>query len=173
MSLLDIIIIVIFLIGFILGFKDGFVRKVVGFFGFVIAVLLTSFFYARVGAFLESMLGMDIYLANIVAGIMIFIITMAIFSFLKRVIHPFDKVNNFLNQILGGVIGAIQIIFFLGAVFFLLNVFSVPNKSTADSSLLYYKVYNLIPETIELLNTYTPKTKEILNDYINETDSLK
>ena len=39
-----------------------------------------------------------LYLANIVSGLLIFIAIMFIFSILKRVIHPFDKVNNLLGK---------------------------------------------------------------------------
>ena len=71
------------------------------------------------------------------------------------------------------MIGAIQILFFLSAVFFLLKIFEIPNKSVAKSSLFYYKTYDILPTTIDFLNNYTPKTKEILKDYINEKDTLK
>ena len=35
LTILDFIILIVVLIGFILGFKDGFVRKIIGFVGFV------------------------------------------------------------------------------------------------------------------------------------------
>lgn len=173
MTILDFIIIGIFLIGFILGYKDGFIRKIIGFLGFVLALFLAAIFYLKVGRFIESFLGLEIYLAKIVAGVIIFITVMFVFSVLKRVIHPFDKVNNLINQLLGGAIGAVQILFFLSAVFFLLNVFDVPGKKTADSSVFYSKIYSILPLTIDYLDNYTPKTKEILQDYINDKDTLK
>jgi len=173
LTILDLIIIVIFLIGFILGFKDGFIRKLVGFVGFILSIVLASLYYTNIGKIIESITGMEIYLANIVSGLLIFIAIMFIFSILKRVIHPFDKVNNLLNQIFGGAMGALQILFFLSAVFYLLNVFSVPGEDTSKSSVFYSKIYKLLPSTIDLLNNYAPKTKEILKDYINDTDSLK
>lgn len=173
MTVLDFIIIGIFLIGFILGYKDGFIRKIIGFLGFVAAIILSAIFYLKLGGILESFLGLEIYLAKIVAGVIIFIVVMFIFAVLKRIIHPFDKVNNLINQILGGAIGAVQILFFLSAVFFLLNVFNIPGKSTADRSVFYSKVYSILPLTIDYLDNYTPKTKEILQDYINQTDTLK
>lgn len=173
MSIIDLLIVLIFLIGFVLGFKDGLIRKLVGFVGFVLAIIVSSLFYNTIGNIIESVTGMEIYLANIVSGALIFILIMFVFSVLKRVIHPFDKVNNLLNQLLGGVMGALQILFFLSAVFYLLNVFSIPGKETKNSSIFYSKIYKLLPSTIDFLNNYTPGTKEILKDYINETDSVK
>ena len=98
---------------------------------------------------------------------------MILISIIKRWVHPFDKVNNFVNQILGGVIGTIQILFFLSAVLFLLKIFDIPDDKAAKSSMLYSKAYELLPATIDLLNSYTPNTKELLKDYINEKDTLK
>lgn len=173
MTILDLIIVFVILIGFILGYKDGFVRKIIGLIGFITAVILAAVFYEKVGGYIESYTGIEIYLSKVVAGVLIFIVVMVIFSLLKRWIHPFDKVNSFLNQLLGGVIGAIQIAFFLSAVFFLLRVFEIPAKSAINSSLFYSKIYEILPTTIDYLNSYTPRTKEILKDYINEKDTLK
>ncbi len=173
MTILDLIIIAVVFVGYILGFKDGFVRKIVGFVGFVLAIILATLFYERFGVLIESITGMEIYLSKIVAAAIIFIGVMVLFSVLKRLIHPFDKVNNFLNQVLGGVIGAVQILFFLSAVFFLLNVFEIPSNSAAKSSLLYDKVYKILPVTIDYLSKYTPKSKELLKDYINEKDTSR
>jgi len=173
LTVLDFIILGIFLIGFILGYKDGFIRKIIGFLGFVLAIFLSAILYIKFGSLIESVLGIEIYLAKIIAGVSIFIGVMFVFAVIKRVVHPFDKVNNLINQIMGGAIGANQILFFLSAVFFLLNVFDVPGKKTSESSLFYSKVYSILPLTIDYLDNYTPKTKEILQDYINEKDTLK
>jgi membrane protein required for colicin V production len=173
LTFLDLIILIIILIGFILGFKDGFVRKIIGLLGFIGAVILAALFYEKLGTFIESFTGIEIYLSKIVAGVTIFLAVMILVSLLKRWVHPYDKVNNLMNQLFGGVIGAIQISFFLSAVLFLLRIFEVPDKQTIKSSLLYSKAYDLLPSTIDFLNNYTPKTKELLKDYINEKDTLK
>jgi len=173
LSLFDIIIALGIIIGFILGFKDGFVRKIIGIIGFCCGVYLALTFADDIGRLLESSLGIEFYLAEIMGGIIIFLFTILIFTILKRVVHPFDKVNNLINQIIGGVVGSIQVIFFLSAVLLLLNVFEIPDKNTADSSLLYHTTYKVIPTTIDYLSGYTPKTKKIIKDYINEKDSLE
>ena len=70
---------------------------------------------------------------------------------IKRVINPFDKVNQFVNQILGGIAGSVQIIFFISAFLLFLNIFDIPEKKTKNKSFLYSKVYNIIPYSIELV----------------------
>ena len=84
MSILDIILIVIILIGFILGFKDGFVRKLIGLIGFALAIFLAITFAFDLGKIIESITGIEIYLSEIIGGIIIFIVVIFIFSIIKR-----------------------------------------------------------------------------------------
>ncbi len=173
MNLLDIIIIVIALIGFILGYKDGFIRKLIGLIGFGLGIYLAVKFAGDLGKILEKIFGIEIYLSEIIAGILIFLFIIFLSSVIKRVIHPFDKVNNLINQIIGGTVGTIQILFFVSALLFLMNIFNAPAKKIKNSSLFYSKVYRIIPSTVDYLNNYTPKTKQIIKDYINEKDTTQ
>lgn len=173
MNYIDIIIIAAIAIGFLLGFKDGFVRKLVGIIGFVAAVLAAVMFSTHLGRLIESLFGIEFYLAEIMAGLLLFIAIMIVTTILKRVIHPFDKVNNFINQIIGGVVGVIQLMFFVSAIFLLLNIFSFPDKKTQNSSMLYKYAHGFIPSTINLLKDYTPSTEEVIKDYINQKDTIQ
>ncbi len=172
MNLIDIIILAVLFVGFILGFKDGFVRKIIGLLGLAAAVYLAAKFAAPFGRTLEKLVGIEFYLSEIFAGVLIFLGVMIIVSIIKRVVHPFDKVNNLFNQILGGVVGIIQVLFFLSAVFIIMNIFNAPSKKAAKNSRLYKTVYGIIPAAVNYLNSYTPKTKEFIKDYINEKDSI-
>ena len=172
MNLIDIIIIVVAAVGFILGFKDGFVRKIIGLVGFAAAIFLAVKFAISFGKIIVNITGIEIYLSEIIGGIIIFFSVIFLFSIIKRLVHPFDKVNNLINQILGGVVGTIQILFFLSAIFFLMNIFNAPSKEATKKSIFYKKIYNIIPLTIDYLNSYTPKTKELIKNYINEKDTI-
>jgi membrane protein required for colicin V production len=173
LNFIDILIFIACIIGFILGFKDGFIRKLIGILGLAIAVVFALNFSGALGKSIESVLNIELYLAEIIAGASIFLATISIFSVIKRVVHPFDKVNDIINQIIGGVIGVIQVIFFASAVLLILNVFNFPEKKTAAESYLYNPVYSLIPATIDFLGGYTPQTKKLIKDYINEKDTTK
>jgi len=162
LSFLDIIIIVALAIGFLLGFKDGFVRKLIGIIGFITAVVIAILFSTFVGRLIESTFGIEFYLAEIMAGLLLFIAIMIVTTILKRVIHPFDKVNNLINQMVGGFVGIIQLLFFISAIFLLLNIFDFPDKKTQNSSLLYKYAYGFIPSSIDFLK-----------DYINQKDTLQ
>ncbi|NWF88596.1 MAG: CvpA family protein [Ignavibacteriaceae bacterium] len=172
MTIIDILIIISLLAGFILGYKDGFVRKLIGLIGLAVAIYLTVLFAAPVGKFIEMTLDIEFYLSEIIGGAVIFIVIMIIISVVKRIVHPFDKVNNLLNQIMGGVIGLVQVSFFLSAVFIILKVFNIPDKETGKSAFVYPTVYSIIPRTIDYLQEYTPESRKIIKDFINEKDSI-
>jgi membrane protein required for colicin V production len=173
MNLLDIIILVFIAIGFILGFKDGFVRKIIGVSGFIIATFLAIKLAAFIGKVIESALNIEFYLSEIIGGIAIFLFVIVIFSIIKRVVHPFDKVNNIINQIVGGVVGIIQILFFLSALFLLLNVFNQPGIKVTSKSFFHEKILGIIPSVVSSVRVYTPETKKMIKDYINDKDKEK
>ncbi len=173
MNFIDIIIVIAVAVGFLLGFKDGFVRKIVGIVGFITAVVIAILFSSFVGRIIESTFGIEFYLAEIMAGLFLFIAIMIVTTILKRVIHPFDKVNNLINQLIGGFIGIIQLLFFISAIFLLLNIFNFPDKKTQESSVLYNYAYGFIPSSIDFLKDYTPSTEDVIKDYINQKDSIQ
>lgn len=172
MNYLDYFSIAIIVVGFLLGFKDGFVRKIIGLTGFALGVFLSIRFAPTIGGWFQSFMDIDVYLLEIIAGFSIFLLIIVLTSIIKRIVHPFDKVNNFINQLAGGISGAIQILFFLSALFFLLNIFSIPNKDDADSSLIYNTIKSILPHTINIINDYAPQTKDVIKEYIQEKDSL-
>lgn len=171
MNPLDLIIIAIVLVGFVLGYKDGFVRKLIGLIGFALAVVSAIVLKDDTGKMIENLFGIEYYLAEIMGGIFIFFAIILIFTLLKRIIHPFDKVNNLINQLIGGIVGGIQLLYFLSAVFIILNIFDIPSKNVKSTSALYNYTYKIIPVTIEYINNYTPATKQIIKDYIKDKDT--
>lgn len=173
MNIFDIIILVIIFIGFVLGYKDGFIRKLIGLIGFILAVFLAVKFASWLGQIIESITGIEIYLSEIIGGVIIFLVIIFVFSILKRYIHPFDKVNNFVNQFVGGLVGTMQILFFVSAFLIILNIFNTPAKESRENSFLYYKIYNLIPVTIEYVSQYKAEPKEIIKEYIRDKDTLQ
>jgi len=171
LNFIDLIIIAVVVIGFILGFKDGFVRKLIGITGFIVAIILAVLLSNSFGKFIESVFGIEYYLAELLGGVLVFVAIMIVTTILKRVVHPFDKVNNLINQLVGGFVGVIQLLFLMSAILLLLNIFDFPNKKTQNSSILYKYAYGIIPTSINFLKDYTPNTEDLIKDYINHKDS--
>ena len=171
MNPFDLIIIAVVLVGFVLGYKDGFVRKIIGLIGFALAVVSAAVLKDDLGKLIESTLGIEFYLSEIIGAALIFFSIILIFTLIKRIVHPFDKVNNFINQLIGGIIGGIQLLYFLSAILIILNIFDIPSKNVKSTSALYEYAYKVIPVTIEYINNYTPATKQIIKDYIKDKDT--
>lgn len=173
MNTLDIIILLFLLVSFIVGFKDGFVRKLIGTLSFILALYLSVTLSGYAGKVLSRSLGTEIYFSELAGGFSVFLLIMVAGAFLKRAVHPFEKLNNLLNRIIGGVVGLIQVAYFLSAVLFLANIFGVPSRQAQARSILYNRIAPVLPATVEYLSRYSPKAKDTIKNYIFEKDTLK
>ncbi len=171
MNYIDYILIAIILIGFILGYKDGLVRKVIGLLGLVVAVFLAITYSSNLGDYLAPMFNNENYLAKIVSGIVIFFATLLVFAIIKRLIHPSDKVNKFVNQLLGGIAGTLQIVFITSVFLLILNTISIPSEDDVKKSILYSSIYSVVPTTIDLIVGSDFKTEGFLKDYLESRDN--
>lgn len=167
MNYIDYILLFFILIGFILGYKDGFIRKLIGLFGLVAAIILAITYSSQLGEKFSPMFNDEVYIAKLFSGIIIFSVTILIVAVLKRLIHPADKVNNFLNQILGGLTGTLQIVFFLSLFLLLLNIFNLPDEDDRERSYLYSGVYSILPALIDKVVGSNFKTEGFIKDYID------
>ncbi len=172
MSYLDIAIFATLVIAFILGFKDGIIRKLIGTIGFVIAVILGIVLSKSAGAILHNVTGIESNFAEVLAGFFVFIIVVVIVSVIKRIVNPFDKVNNMINRILGGVAGLLQIAFFISAVLYILNVFKVPGEDSKNDSFLYKPFAAFLPAIVDQLENITPDAKKSIKEFLIEKDSI-
>jgi membrane protein required for colicin V production len=170
---IDFIIIFFLFIGFALGFRDGLIRKIIGLLGLVVGVVLSLEFYQSLAVVISPLFNGEIYLAEIVAWILIFITTIFLASILKRIIHPLDKVNKFTNQFLGGISGTLQILFFISGFLLFLNVFNIPGKKAKESSMLYSKVYNVIPYSIDLIVGKNSNAMNLVKDFIEQSSNIE
>ena len=170
MDYVDYILIFFLFIGFILGFKDGLIRKVIGFIGLLLAIFLAFNFADEGGKILAPIFNGERDLSVIVAGIIIFFLTILIVAILKRILHPVDKVNLFMNQLLVGISGLIQMVYFLSGVLILLSIFNFPHQKVRQNSYLYEPVYKVLPVTIDLILGENSSAKEFLDSYIGNNN---
>jgi len=171
LNYIDLVILVFMAIAFILGFKDGFIRKLIGSAGFFLGIFFGIMFASSAGNFIRTVTGMDVYFAEILGGFIIFLLMIIIAAVLKRILHPADKVNNMVNRIIGGIVGTVQILFFISAVFYILNIFGIPSKSTREDSVLYGFSSKFIPKSIELVGKLIPGAKSSIKEIIIDKDS--
>lgn len=172
MNYLDIIIFAILLIGFLLGYKDGLVRKLIGLIGLIVAVYLAFTYSDDFGIYLNPIFNNEEYLANFFAGLIIFIVSIFVFSIIKRLVHPLDKVNRFFNQLFGGIAGAIQTLFFISGFLLFLNIFSIPDREDRDDSIIFNDVYNIVPTVIDFTLGSDSTAKDFIEDYIERKENF-
>jgi membrane protein required for colicin V production len=170
LNYLDYIILLFVLVGFLLGFKDGLVRKIIGLLGLIAGVALAFEFSGKLGKLLTPFFNNDSYLAGLIGGILIFLVTIFLASVIKRIVHPLDKVNKFINQLLGGLIGVVQLVYFTSTIFLFLNIFAFPKNADRTNSMFYNPVLNLIPKTIELVMGERSRATDYLREYIEKKD---
>jgi len=171
LNYLDYVIIVVVAIGFLLGFKDGLIRKIIGLIGLIAGIGLAFEFSDDLGRLITPFFNHDGYLANIISGILIFLIVVLIASIVKRIVHPLDKVNKFVNQFFGGVVGAIQIIFILSGIFLFLDIFGFPAKETRDKAFSFNRIHDIIPDAFDLVIGHKSKASDMIKTFIESKDS--
>jgi len=171
LNVIDIVLISVFLIAFIVGFKDGFIKKLFGTLGFVLALYLAYKFSDSFGVVITSFLGVEEYFAGVIAGLLIFVVTTSSISIIVRLIKPVSDINNIINRLAGGVTGVLQFAFFFSAVFFFLAVFNVPSKQLRKESNLYSMVSPLFPLILNKTHIISGDTKKLMNN--SQIDTLK
>jgi len=154
-----------------LGFKDGLVRKIIGLLGVIVGLALSIQYSEVAGSYIAPVFNDEVYLSEIIAGILIFVLTIFTTSVIKRIVHPLDKVNRFLNQFMGGLTGALQMLFFISAFLLFLDIFNIPSQSTKSASLLYGDVYSLIPKTIDFIAGEKVESQMYIQNYIEAKDT--
>lgn len=173
MGIFDILLLGALVISFLIGFRDGFIRKFIGTAVFFIGIFCGLSFYEQAGKIINKMFGIEAFFAKLCGGFLVFVICILIGAVLKRVIHPFKKLNNLFNKIVGGLAGLAQMVFILSALLYLLSFFNLPSEETKTKSLLYSRVSPILPATLERLEKYTPAARESFEHYIEHQDTLE
>ncbi len=167
MNYVDVIILVILVIGFALGYKDGIIRKLIGLAGLIIAVLLSYLYSDSLAVIIMPYFNDDAGLSRVVAALLIFFGVLGIVSVIKRIVHPADKVNKFVNQILGGIFGTIQMAVFLSGFLLFFHIFNLPPENIRENSKLYKPIYSVIPSTIDFI-TGENDTEKLFDEFLKK-----
>ena len=168
MTFIDVVIAIVLMIAVLLGLKDGFVRRMVGTLGIVLTIYLMIRFSNPLGEFIFLNFGIELYFASFLAAVFIFFSGFFITAVLKRVIHPFNKFNNLINQLLGGVVSFFQVLFILSILLLVLRIFNVPSKDTAKSSLFYNNVSGFVVYVYDSFGEFTPSTTDYIRSELKQ-----
>ncbi|MBK7867386.1 MAG: CvpA family protein [Ignavibacteriales bacterium] len=151
MNWIDIVVILLTGASFYLGYKEGFIKKVFDIVGFFLGIFLAIKFAGAIGGVYQSLLGVAEGSAGIIGGVTIFIFFQILTAIIVKATKIHDKVDHLLNKIVGGFIGATQVIIFLSAIFFFASKLSFPSETTTKGSFLYKTVVGVLPGIIDLI----------------------
>ncbi len=155
------------ILGFILGFKDGFIKKIFSFVGLVLAILAALTFSPRMRAFLIKYLDINPSTAVIISFIIVFLIVIILSKILIKIIRPKRSVFGFIDRILGGLIGLLQMGLLFSGILILLSFFKIPDDQQKAHLKYYNFTYNLLPETFGFFKKIYPDS-EVVFDLIKD-----
>jgi len=127
MNILDIILIVILFLFFWMGFWRGLVKTLGGFVGAIVGIFIAGVFYSDLSAFIIKYISISEKVLNVIAFILIVIITAWIVDFILKRIFAFVSIVPFvktINRIAGGAFGLLQGVLILGFAIYIYSKFS-------------------------------------------------
>ncbi len=147
---LDIVLAVIMLAALIVGLIKGFVRELVGLIVIIVGIFVAGRFYGPLAGFVGKFIK-NPAAANFIGFLLIFLVVLIIGGFIAGIISRATKRGlGFVNNVLGGIIGALEGILIAGAVIFAMLAFPV-NKDALNGSKLAPFVYGVTKTIIQIV----------------------
>ncbi len=162
-QIIDYLILGIIIIGFLLGFKDGFIKKIFSFVGFILAILGALIFSPRLRSFFITNFNMEPSIAVVLSFILIFLVIFISTKIIIHIIRPRKSIIGFIDRFLGGGLGIIQVGLFLSFLLIFLSLFNIPNKNIRTHLKYYDFTYKLVPRAFEFVQSIYPEANIFLN----------
>jgi len=148
MSVIDIIILVFIGIGTVWGMMKGFIRQLSSLVGLIVGLLVARALFAEVGEWIAPSIGVSVTIARVLAFFMLWIIVPLLFSlfasFLTKALQAVHL--GWVNRWLGGGLGAIKFMLFIGMAAQLLEFVDAENEllpqTLMEESVLYRPMYD-------------------------------
>ncbi len=143
MNAIDIVILFFIGIGVIMGMMKGLVRQLSSLLGLVVGLLVARLLFSEVGDWISPAIGVPVTIGRTLAFFMIWIVVPLLFlllaSFLTRVLNVIRL--GWLNRWLGGGLGAIKLMLFIGLAIQLIEFVDTKDEllpqTLKQESLLY------------------------------------
>lgn len=159
------------------GFTAGFIQEVLGIVGIILAIFVAFAFMKPFSTLLEPFFsGSDT--PTIVAGLILFVGTIALVQFIGHSIRRFLEFIklNFINRIAGLFFGAIKSAIVISGFLWLFAGFNIPEEETRNESLLYPAVISIAPTVFNMVASIYPGIEnfiDTLEDSIQEDNPIR
>lgn len=142
---IDIAIVLIALWALFKGWQNGLIKELVSTVGFIAGLIVASLFYSFLGEYL-GMDGTATYITNIVAFIILWIITPIVLGFVANTLTAALRglQLGWPNSLLGAAVSFTKYLILLSCVFNVMSILGIVNQSKADASRLYVPVRNAL-----------------------------
>ncbi len=162
MNLVDLVIL-IYLVPFVVfGYRDGFLKKTLGFAAFVVGFVVAVRSMARVGNWIYHGLHLPKEM-SIAVG---FFIVVFIFVGLENLIYLWIKSRaihdtpKFWSRVIGAIVGGIEGTIAASLVLILLLIVEYPPQKMQEESLLYRPLVEIAPTVFDYSMMWAPDTED-------------
>lgn len=140
------------------GFTAGLIQEVFSIVGIVLAVFIAFAYMKPVSSYLEAFIT-NPDTATIVAGLILFIGTIAIVQTIAMLLRKFLELIrlNILNRLAGLCFGGLKAAIVVSGFLWLIAGFNLPAEETRANSLTYSYVIPLAPVTFDLVSAVIPE----------------
>ena len=183
MSILDIAIILILIMGFIIGFKKGAIKEASSLIGIILVFLLSFSLMKPVGNFLclylpffkftnslEGVQSLNIIIYQFISFIVIFSLLIGIYAFLLKISGIIEKMVDLTLVLLlpSKIIGGIICLITSYLIIFILLLLPFKKENLFKDS----KLYPFILDKTPIVSKYTEKVKTCITEIYNLDDKL-
>ena len=157
MNMIDVYNIIGISVFAVLGFRDGFSKKIFGFFGIWGGLIMSIKFMIPMSDFLVEGLALDVETAVVLAFIIIFVCSVIIVNLIYRWFgRSGSDTLNIRNRIAGAFLGCCQGLITVSLVLIMLSIFEIPANEDKKSSLTYGKLLPLAPLVFDYSTRWMP-----------------
>ncbi len=159
------------------GFRNGFIQEFFSIAGIIIAVFVTFKYMKPISGFARPFMD-NPDSAAIAAGIVIFIITLAMIQVVAYWLESIFNVIrlSLINQAAGSVFGAVKSAIVVSAVLLLLAGFDLPGEESRNASAAYPVVIYIAPAAYNVVAAIYPGTEDFvqtIEQSIRESNTLR
>lgn len=174
MSLTDVVLLALLLIGGYRGYKKGLLREVIAILALIIGVIAGLMFLVEGSAFLSQVIHTYSPVLSIISFFLIFFCTVILITLLGRVIKTVIDLTplGYLDGIVGGLLGLLKWAFVISLGLWFLNMADI-NIEPAEESQLYSKIKLFAPVVIEKVKGWFPVLEDLIRKITEFMESLK
>lgn len=174
MSLTDVVLLALLLIGGYRGYKKGLLREVIAILALIIGVIAGLMFLVEGSAFLSQVIHTYSPVLSIISFFLIFFCTVILITLLGRVIKTVIDLTplGYLDGIVGGLLGLLKWAFVISLGLWFLNMADM-NIEPAEESQLYSKIKFFAPVVIEKVKGWFPVLEDLIRKITEFMESLK